>query len=57
MSIKSAFESEGVDFSEYTNPPEPWDGTAQIKMENGTNWVICPFCGKKALKIFPTTKI
>mgnify|MGYP007006970456 CR=1 FL=1 len=28
MSIKSAFESEGVDFSEYTNPPEPWDGTA-----------------------------
>lgn len=51
------FESEGVDFSEYMNIPEPWDGSAQIKMENGTKWVICPFCGKKALKIFPTTKI
>lgn len=57
MSIKTALESEGVDFSEYMNIPKPWDGSAQIKMENGTKWVICPFCGKKALKIFPTTKI
>ena len=26
MSIKSAFESEGIDFSQVMNPPEPWDG-------------------------------
>ena len=38
MSIKTALESEGVDFSEYMNLPEPWDGPAQIKMENGKNW-------------------
>ena len=34
MSIKSAFESEGIDFSQVMNPPEPWDGRALIKMAN-----------------------
>lgn len=57
MSIKSALESEGVDLSGMMNPPEPWDGIAQVKMINGDKWVICPYCLKKALKIFPTTKI
>lgn len=57
MSIKTALESEGVDFSEYMNIPEPWDGTAQIKTVNGEKWVSCPYCGKRALKILPTTKI
>ena len=57
MSIKSAFESEGIDFSQVMNPPEPWDGIAQIKTVNGEKWVICPYCFKKALKILPTTKI
>lgn len=37
MSIKTALESEGVDFSEMMNPPEPWDGIAQIKTVNGEN--------------------
>jgi DNA-directed RNA polymerase subunit RPC12/RpoP len=57
MSIKTALESEGVDFSEYMNIPEPRDGTAQIKIVNGEKWVSCPYCGKRALKILPTTKI
>lgn len=57
MSIKSAFESEGIDFSQVMNPPEPWDGSAQIKTVNGEKWVSCPYCGKRALKILPTTKI
>lgn len=57
MSIKTALESEGVDFSEYMNMPEPWDGSAQIKTVNGEKWVSCPYCGKRALKILPTTKI
>ena len=35
MSIKSAFESEGIDFSQVMNPPEPWDGRVLIKNING----------------------
>ena len=38
MSIKSAFESEGIDFSQVMNPPEPWDGRALIKNINGKLW-------------------
>lgn len=57
MSIKSALESEGIDFSEYMNPPEPWDGQALIKCIKGSVWACCPFCQKKALLIHPTTKI
>ena len=57
MSIKSAFESEGIDFSHVMNPPEPWDGRALIKNINGKLWYCCPFCEKKALLISPETKI
>ncbi len=57
MSIKSAFESEGIDFSQVMNPPEPWDGRALIKNINGKLWYCCPFCEKKALLISPETKI
>ena len=57
MSIKSAFESEGIDFSQAMNPPEPWDGRALIKNINGKLWYCCPFCEKKALLISPETKI
>lgn len=56
-SIKSAFESEGIDFSQVMNPPEPWDGRALIKNINGKLWYCCPFCQKKALLISPDTKI
>ena len=57
MSIKSAFESEGINFSEYMNAPEPWNGQALIRNINGTKYVCCPFCQKKALLISPETKI
>ncbi len=57
MSIKSAFESEGVDFSQVMNPPEPWDGRALIKNINGKLWFCCPYCEKKALLLNPDTKI
>jgi hypothetical protein len=30
MSIKTALESEGVDFSEYMNMPEPWEDLRKI---------------------------
>ena len=40
MSIKTALESEGVDFSEYMNIPEPWDGSAQIKQMRYGQYVI-----------------
>ena len=57
MSIKSAFESEGIDFSQVMNPPEPWDEQALIKNIKGSVWACCPFCQKKALPISPETKI
>lgn len=57
MSIKSALESEGIDFSEYMNPPEPWNGQTLIRDIKGQVWACCPFCQKKALLIHPTTKI
>ena len=57
MSIKSALESEGINFSEYMNPPEPWNGQALIRNIKGQVWATCPFCQKKALLIHPNTKI
>lgn len=57
MSIKSAFEFEGIDFSQIMNPPESWDGQALIKNIKGSVWACCPFCQKKALLISPETKI
>lgn len=57
MSIKSAFESEGIDFSQVMNPPEPWDGRALIKNVNGKDYACCPFCQKKSLRIESNTII
>lgn len=57
MSIKSALESEGIDFAQMMNPPEPWDGQALLKNINGQTWVCCPFCQKKVFPIKPNTKI
>lgn len=56
MSIKSAFEAEGVDFSQVMNPPLPMK-QAKLKEISGQTWAICPFCHKKALLIHPYTKI
>lgn len=57
MSIKTALESEGVDFSEMMNPPEPWDGQALIKNIKGNKYACCPFCMKKSLLIDQKTEI
>lgn len=57
MSIKSAFESEGIGFP-YMNPPESgWDGVADIRIFENGKWVTCPYCGKKLIKVLPDTKI
>lgn len=28
-----------------------------VRKDNGDTWIVCPYCGKKALKILPATKI
>lgn len=57
MSIQSAFEAEGIDFT-YMNPPEDgWDGVADVKTFQNGKYVVCPYCGKKNLKVLPETKI
>ena len=47
------------DFQEHMNPPEDgFDGIAVIKIfPDGSQWAVCPWCGKKAVKILPQTKI
>ena len=67
MSIKSALESEGIDFSEYMNPPEPWNGQALLrckfkssdteskcndKEKTCTITETCYKCGKKYTAVF-----
>lgn len=44
---------------QFMNPPEDgWNGIADIKIfPDGTRWIVCPFCQKKAIKILPDTKI
>ena len=60
MSMREVIESmEHDDFSKCMNLPEHnLDIVADIKIfPNLSQWVICPFCGKKAIKILPDTKI
>ena len=47
------------DFQEHMNPPEDrFDGIADIKtFPDGSRWAVCPWCGKKAVKILPETRI
>lgn len=48
-----------AEFGKYINLPEDgWDGVADVKIfPDLSEWVVCPFCGKKAIKILPDTKI
>lgn len=48
-----------MDFSKAMNPPEDgFDGQADIKVfPDGSQWAVCPGCGKRALKIQSDTKI
>lgn len=60
MSMREVIESmERDDFSEYMNPPKLGrGGVADVKIfPDLSQWVVCPFCGKKVIKIFPDTKI
>ncbi len=57
--------SDGNDSIEYKvlkfamNPPEPPDGQTYIEKDyrTGELFVICPYCGKKNLKIRENTRI
>ncbi len=60
MSMREVIESmEHDDFSKCMNLPEHnLDIVADIKIFTDlSQWVACPFCGKKAIKILPDTKI
>ena len=41
------------------NPPEDgFDGTATVKIfPDSSRWAVCPWGGKKAVKILPETRI
>ena len=43
-------------FSKFMNAPI-WNGEAEVKEFNDGKWVVCPFCHKKLIKVFPDTKI
>lgn len=46
-------------FEKSMNPPEDgFDGQADIRvLPDGSRWAVCPYCGKKAVKILPETRI
>lgn len=46
-------------FRSCMNPPgDGFDGTATVKIfPDSSRWVVCPWCGKKAVKILPETRI
>lgn len=47
------------DFQEHMNPPEDgFDGISTVKIfPDSSRWAVCPWCGKKAVKILPETRI
>lgn len=39
-------------------PEEGFDGIAAVKtFADGSRWAVCPWCGKKAVRVLPDTKI
>lgn len=60
MSMRDVIETIEHDaFARCMNPPQSgFDGQAEVRtFTDGSRWVICPWCGKKALKIQPGTRI
>lgn len=60
MSMRDVIETIEHDaFAKVMNVPEDgFDGQAEVRtFTDGSRWVICPWCGKKALKILPETRI
>lgn len=45
------------DFGRYMNPPRESDGVGYVERHNGDLWLVCPYCGKRALKIRENTII
>lgn len=48
-----------LSFSKHMNPPLPHDNQAYVQMDykTGELFVMCPYCGKKNLKIRDDTQI
>lgn len=60
MAMREVIEAiERDNFSKCMNPPESgWDGIADVKIFSDlSQWAVCPFCGKKAVKVLSDTKI
>lgn len=39
-------------------PEDGFDGIASVKIfPDNSSWAVCPWCGKKAVKILPETRI
>lgn len=40
------------------SPEDGFDGIASVKIfPDNSSWAVCPWCGKKAVKILPETRI
>lgn len=57
--IKDMEKHMGMDFGKYMNEPLPHDGQAYIQRDykTGKDYICCPYCGKKNLKIRDDTQI
>ena len=57
--IKDMEKHMGTNFSDYMNEPLPHNGQAYIQRDykTGELFVMCPYCGKKNLKIRDDTQI
>lgn len=57
--IKDMEKQMGADFSDYMNEPLPHSGQAYIQRDykTGTDYICCPFCGKKNFPLTPGAKI
>lgn len=46
-------------FQRCMNPPESvFDGIAGVRtFPDGNRWIVCPWCGKKVIKVLPETRI
>ena len=57
--IKDMEKHMGVDFSEYLNEPLPHNEQAYIQRDykTGTDYICCPFCGKKNFPLTPGAHI
>nr|DAR82123.1 MAG TPA: cysteine-rich protein [Caudoviricetes sp.] len=57
--IKDMEKHMGMDFSDYMNEPLPHNEQAYIQRDykTGTDYICCPFCGKKNFPLTPGAKI